>query len=113
MGERLLAPYLVDIEVTSALLGRHRGGELTARELDDACAGCAELPLRRSEQLQLLPRVRELYANPTADDATYVALVEGYDVPLVTSDARILDGARATRTECPVEVFDEKVLGLR
>ncbi|MEV4943294.1 type II toxin-antitoxin system VapC family toxin [Streptomyces zaomyceticus] len=112
-GERLLAPYLVDIEVASALLGRHRGGKLTVRELDDACAAFAVLPLRRSEQLPLLPRVRELYANLTAYDATYVALAEGYGVPLVTSDGRIRDGIRATGAKCPVEVFNEKALGLR
>ncbi|MFE5897712.1 type II toxin-antitoxin system VapC family toxin [Streptomyces sp. NPDC056488] len=111
-GKRLLAPHLVDIEVTSALLGRHRGGKLTDRELDDACAAFAELPLRRSEHLPLLPRVRELYVNLSAYDALYVALAEGYDVPLVTSDGRIRDGARATRATCPVEVFNEKALGL-
>ncbi|MFD5104476.1 type II toxin-antitoxin system VapC family toxin [Streptomyces cinereoruber] len=111
-GERLLAPHLVDIEVTSALLGRHRGGKLTDRELDDACAAFAELPLRRSEPLPLLPRVRELYANLSPYDALCVALAEGYDVPLVTSDGRIQDGARATRATCPVEVFNEKALGL-
>ncbi|MGV9692961.1 type II toxin-antitoxin system VapC family toxin [Streptomyces sp. NPDC003444] len=111
-GERLLAPHLVDIEVTSALLGRHRGGELTDRELGDACAAFAELPLRRSEHLPLLPRVRELHADLSAYDALYVALAEGYDVPLVTSDGRIRDGARATRATCPVEVFNEKALGL-
>ncbi|MFZ4301615.1 type II toxin-antitoxin system VapC family toxin [Streptomyces cinereoruber] len=111
-GERLLAPHLVDIEVTSALLGRHRGGKLTDRELDDACAAFAELPLRRSEHLPLLPRVRELYADLSPYNALYVALAEGYDVPLVTSDGRIRDGARATRATCPVEVFNEKALGL-
>ncbi|MGA5641307.1 type II toxin-antitoxin system VapC family toxin [Streptomyces cinereoruber] len=108
----MLAPHLVDIEVTSALLGRHRGGKLTDRELDDACAAFAELPLRRSEHLPLLPRVRELYANLSPYDALYVALAEGYDVPLVTSDGRIRDGARATRATCPVEVFNERALGL-
>ncbi|MFJ8657966.1 type II toxin-antitoxin system VapC family toxin [Streptomyces sp. NPDC093795] len=110
-GERLLAPHLVDVEVTSALLGRHRGGKLTDRELDDASTAFAELPLRRSEHLFLLPRVRELYANLSAYDAVYVALAEGYDVPLVTSDGRIKDGARATRAKCPVEVFNEKTHG--
>ncbi|MFF0422903.1 type II toxin-antitoxin system VapC family toxin [Streptomyces sp. NPDC004520] len=110
-GERLLAPYLVDVEVTSALLGRHRGGKLTDRELDDACTAFAELPLRRSEHLFLLPRVRELYANLTAYDALYVALAEGYDVPLVTSDGRIGDGARATRAKCVVEVFNDRTHG--
>ncbi|MEU4271470.1 type II toxin-antitoxin system VapC family toxin [Streptomyces sp. NPDC026092] len=112
-GERLLAPHLVDVEVMSALLGGRRGGKLTGRELDDACAAFAELPLRRSEHLFLLPRVRELNANLSAYDAVYVALAEGYDVPLVTSDGRIKDGARATRAKCPVEVFNEKTCGAK
>ncbi|MCX2184476.1 type II toxin-antitoxin system VapC family toxin [Streptomyces sp. SKN60] len=109
-AERLLAPYLADIEVSSALLGRHRGGKLTDRELDDALSAFATLPLRRAEQLPFLPRVRELYANLSPCDALYVALAEGYDVPLVTSDGRIRDGARALRAACVVEVFNEKAL---
>ncbi|MFJ8664711.1 hypothetical protein [Streptomyces sp. NPDC093600] len=40
-----------------------------------------------------------------------MALAEGYDVPLVTSDGRLGAGARATRAKCPVEVFDEKTHG--
>ncbi|WP_328682384.1 type II toxin-antitoxin system VapC family toxin [Streptomyces sp. NBC_00322] len=109
-GERLLAPYLVDVEVTSALLGRHRGGKLTEGELDDALAAFAVLPVRRLEHVPLLPRVRELYANLSAYDATYVALAEGFDVPLVTSDGRIKDGARAKQAKCLVEVFNEKTV---
>ncbi|XUM04379.1 hypothetical protein ACQ86F_14600 [Streptomyces venezuelae ATCC 10712] len=38
----------------------------------------------------------------------HVALAEGYDVPLVTSDGRIKDGARATRAKCAVELFDDR-----
>ncbi|MEV4332811.1 type II toxin-antitoxin system VapC family toxin [Streptomyces sp. NPDC049597] len=109
-GERLLAPYLVDIEVTSALLGRHRGGKLTDQELEDALAAFDDLPIRRLEHVPLLPRVRDLFANLSAYDATYVALAEGFDVPLVTSDGRIKDGARAKQAKCAVEVFNERTL---
>ncbi|MGP3953736.1 hypothetical protein [Streptomyces sp. 7N604] len=48
-------------------------------------------------------RVRELYANLSPYGATYVALAEAFEVPLVTSDARIERSGRAT---CPVEVFN-------
>ncbi len=56
----------------------------------------------------MLPRVRELYANVSAYDATYVALAEGYEVPLVTTDGRL---ARSGRGKCVFEVFDEAAVG--
>ncbi|MGW2560468.1 type II toxin-antitoxin system VapC family toxin [Streptomyces sp. NPDC001514] len=110
VGERLLAPHLVDVEVASVLLGRHRAGKLTDAELDDALSAFAALPIRRQEHLPFLPRVRELRTNLTAYDATYVALAEGFGVPLVTSDGRIKDGVRAARAKCVVEVFNEKTV---
>lgn len=103
-GERLCVPHLVDIEVASALLGRRRGGKLSDAQLDDAWNSYLRLPLRRSEHLPILPRIRELHANLSAYDAAYVALAEAYEVPLVTSDGRI---ARAGRARCRVEVFNE------
>ncbi|TDE15015.1 type II toxin-antitoxin system VapC family toxin [Jiangella asiatica] len=102
--ERLCTPHLADVELASALLGRHRGGKLTDRELDDAWASFAELPRHRVEHAPLLPRVRELFTHLPAYDATYVALAEAYDVPLVTTDGRIV---RSGRPRCPVELFDE------
>ncbi|MEV0278713.1 hypothetical protein AB0I22_20335 [Streptomyces sp. NPDC050610] len=35
-GEKIIAPYPIDAEAASALLGRHRGGKLTDAELDEA-----------------------------------------------------------------------------
>ncbi len=102
--ERLIVPHLVDVEVASALLGRHRGGKLTDRELEDAWASFADVPLQRVEHAPLLPRVRELFANLSAYDATYVALAEAYDVPLVTTDGRI---ARSGRPRRLVELVNE------
>ncbi|MGH3312695.1 MAG: type II toxin-antitoxin system VapC family toxin [Streptomyces sp.] len=104
-GERLIAPYLVDIEVASALLGRHRGGKLGDSQLQEAWDCFSLLPVRRVEHMPLLSRVRELHTNLSAYDATYVALAEGYGVPLITGDARI---DRPGRARCPVEVFNEK-----
>jgi predicted nucleic acid-binding protein len=106
-GERLLAPHLVDVEVASALLGSRRGGKLSEPQLDEAWDAFAQLPIRRVEHLPLLPRVRELYANLSTYDATYVALAEGYEAPLITSDGRI---DRSGRARCPVEVFNERTV---
>jgi predicted nucleic acid-binding protein len=104
-AERLAAPYVLDVEVASALRGRHRGGKLTGAQLDEAWDSFALLPMRRMEHVPLLPRVRELWSNLSPYDATYVALAEGLGVTLITSDARI---ARAGRARCPIEVFTEQ-----
>ncbi len=103
-SERLTAPHLLDVEVASALRGRHLGGKLTDAELDAAWGFFAQLPIRRMEHLPVLPRVRELWHNLSPYDATYVALAEGLGVPLVTSDARI---AHAGNARCAIEVFTE------
>lgn len=108
-GERLIAPHLIDVEVASALLGRHRGGKLSDSQLNLAWDAFAVLPVRRMAHQPVLPRVRELFANLSAYDATYVALAEGYDIPLVTTDGRI---ARSGQGKCTVEVFNERELGL-
>ncbi|MDQ1008814.1 hypothetical protein QFZ82_003299 [Streptomyces sp. V4I23] len=39
-----------------------------------------------------------------------MVLTEGFDVPLVTSDGRIKDGAHAKQATCVLEVFNEKTL---
>jgi predicted nucleic acid-binding protein len=104
-AERLAAPYLLDVEVASALRGRDRGGKLTDTQLDAAWDSFALLPIRRMEHMPVLPRVREMWSNLSPYDATYVALAEGLGVPLITSDARI---ARAGRARCPIEVFSER-----
>ncbi|CAM5260735.1 ribonuclease VapC12 [Streptomyces spiroverticillatus] len=109
-GERLLAPHLVDVEVTSALLGRHRGGKLTDTERDEAFAALAMLPVRRFKHLPLVPRARELSANLSPYDAMYVALAEGFGVPLLTSDGRIKDGAASVGAKCEVEVLNERTV---
>ena len=49
----------------------------------------------------LAPRVWELRDNLSAYDASYVALAEALQIPLVTTDARL---ARAPGIRCEVEV---------
>lgn len=49
----------------------------------------------------LLPRVWELRGNMSAYDATYVALAEALEAPLVTADGRL---ARAPGPRCLITV---------
>lgn len=102
LGERLLAPALVDLEVTSALRGALRAGRLADRRARQALADLDALPLVRAPHAPLLARVWELRDNLTPYDAVYVALAEALEAPLLTADARI---GRAPGVRCPVEVI--------
>jgi predicted nucleic acid-binding protein len=101
-GERLTAPELVDLEVTSVWRRQMREGAIDARRAALALADLAALPLRRSSHRLLLPRCWELRDNLTIYDASYVALAEALDVTLLTGDGRL---ARATGPRCHIEVL--------
>ncbi|WBB57767.1 type II toxin-antitoxin system VapC family toxin [Streptomyces sp. WMMC500] len=98
-GESLLwAPYLIDTEVASVLLRLERAGMLAGEETTRAVTDYRTLPIRRHEHLPLLERVRQL-GSVRSYDAFYVALAEGLDAPLLTSDARL---ARAPGPRCRI-----------
>lgn len=97
-GEDLAAPEIIDLEVTS----------VWRRTLSDerrallALADLADLPLSRASHLPLLSRCWELRHNLTPYDASYVALAEALEIPLVTADLRL---ARASGARCVVETL--------
>jgi predicted nucleic acid-binding protein len=94
------ALHLLDLEVASALRRAVRHGEVTADEARAAILGLAALPgLRRYTHGRLLPRIWELRDTFSTYDASYVALAEALDVPLVTADRRL---ARAAEPYCAV-----------
>ena len=101
-GERLTAPELVDLEVTSVWRRQVRDGAMDARRAALALADLTALPLRRAPHRALLARCWELRDNLTVYDAAYVALAEALEVTLLSGDGRL---ARATGPRCHIEVL--------
>ncbi|MEU6211482.1 type II toxin-antitoxin system VapC family toxin [Streptomyces sp. NPDC047023] len=99
--DTLAAPYLLDTEIASALLGMARGAKIAPESLDEHFRTYQGLRVQRHETGPLLPRIRKLYANLSAYDATYVALAETLGVPLLTADVRIERGVQKPR--CHIE----------
>jgi predicted nucleic acid-binding protein len=101
-AQTLYAPYVLDGEVISALLGLIRGQKISEQEADAALSSYRAFPFERQDVLPLWPRLKSLHANLSAYDAQYVALAEALDVSLITADARI---KRSGIARCEVEVF--------
>ena len=101
-GEVLSAPELIDLEVLSVLRRNVASGLMTVQRGAQAMGDLIELPLQRASHRPLLRRCWELRHNLTSYDASYVALAEALDVPLLTADARL---ARALGKQCRVELL--------
>ena len=102
MGERLVAPHLIDVEVVAAWRRLAGSGRLEEQRLQLARTDLRSLAIERVPHGPLLERVWELRANLTPYDATYVALAEMLDAPLVTADTKL---AGAPGLRCTVEVL--------
>jgi predicted nucleic acid-binding protein len=104
LRQPLAAPHLLDLEVASALRRAVHQGRLELDEAGAAIRGLIALPgLRRFAHAQLLARAWELRDNISTYDASYVALAEALDIPLVTADRRL---ARAAEPYCAVILVD-------
>ncbi len=98
----LHAPHLIDTEVLHALRRLTIAGEISEDRAADARTDFADLALVRYPHQPLSDRVWELRHNLTAYDATFVALAEALETPLITCDAR-LASAPGSRTH--IELF--------
>lgn len=101
-AERLAAPCLLDLEVTSAWRRLAAAGDLDDRRARLALADLQALRVDRVGHVPLLERCWELRGNLTIYDAAYVALAELLEVTLVTADVKL---SKATAAQCPIEVL--------
>lgn len=101
-GETLAAPDLIDLEVASVVRRLRLAGALSERRARLAIDDLEALPFARAPHTPLLARVWELHSNLTVYDASYVALAELLDAPLLTADTRL---SRAPAVRCTIEIL--------
>jgi len=101
-GERLAAPHLIDLEVTSAWRRLVSTGNLDERRATLALADLDAMRIERAAHGPLLDRCWELRHNLTIYDAAYVALAELMATVLVTGDERL---ANAPGVSCDVDLI--------
>jgi len=100
-SERLHAPHLVDSEIVHALRRRVMARQLLAGAAWTALDSWRRLGMTRYAVFSLLDRVWELRENVSAYDASYVALAELLECPLLTADDRL---SRAPGVRCAITV---------
>ncbi len=88
--------------MAQALRCRVRIGTLALAEALSALEDLANIPITRYSHTGLLDRVWQLRNNVMAYDASYIALSEVLDAPLITLDRRL---ANASGHHARVEVF--------
>jgi predicted nucleic acid-binding protein len=101
--EELVAPHLIDSEVTHVLRRLAHQGDLTEYAATAAMDGFVRLSLTRFPADWLRGRMWALRHNLSAYDATYVALTEMLSATsLLTTDSKL---AAAPGIHCVVEVL--------
>lgn len=87
--ETLHAPHLLDAELTQVLRRLEQAGTVSTPRAEEALADFRDLRIVRHAHGALLSRVWDLRANLSAYDALYIALAEGLEAPIVTTDRRL------------------------
>jgi predicted nucleic acid-binding protein len=83
------APYLLDVEVLQAVRRLTLAGKLTLFRAAAVVDDLEGLRVKRYPHDDLRRRIWSLRANISAYDATYIALAEALDAPLVTCDKKL------------------------
>jgi predicted nucleic acid-binding protein len=100
-SEQVHVPHLIDSEVANVLRRKVAAGEVSAAAGWTALDSWRRLGMVRYPVFAVLERVWALRENLSAYDASYVALAEQLECPLVTGDRRL---ARAPGVDCPITV---------
>lgn len=88
-GQALHAPHLIDVEFLHVMRRMVARGHVAAVRADVIRADFSGLRITRYPHTLLLDRMWELRDNLTAYDASFIALAEALDAPLVTTDSRL------------------------
>jgi predicted nucleic acid-binding protein len=99
-GQTLHAPHLLDVEAAQVIRRYVAHKDIDSERGRMALTDLADLSLQRYPHDWLLPRIWALRSNLSAHDATYVALAEALDAPLLTRDGRL---AAATGHHAQIE----------
>lgn len=102
VGERLIAPEIIDLEVASVLRWLCAADRLASQRAEQALADLAAIRLRRVPHRLLLQRCWELRHNITVYDAAYVAVAEATSSILLTADEHL---SSAPQARCTFELF--------
>jgi len=97
----LIAPAIMPFEVTNVIRRHLSARIITANTAQAAWIGLAELDVEPWQWATLAPRVWELRGSITSYDASYVALAEIMQCPLITADAKLAAMAPPT---CQIEL---------
>lgn len=98
---QLCAPALLPFECANIFRRHQIGGLISADQAAQAHADLLDLPVSLFPYEAVAHRVWQLKENLTSYDASYVALAEALDTPLITVDRRL---ANAPGVMCAVEV---------
>ena len=101
-NDQLAAPGLIDVEVVSALRRLVRTEVVGVGRAQNAIDDLPFSPVIRAPHVRLVARVWELRDNLSAYDASYVALAEATNCPLLTADRKL---ASAPGIRCEVELL--------
>jgi predicted nucleic acid-binding protein len=89
----LHAPYLIDSEVASVIRRQVLANRVGAADGWNALQTWQRIGVSRYPIHGLLQRIWELRENVTAYDASYIAVAESLNCPLVTADRRLGNAA--------------------
>ncbi len=88
-AEKLVAPHLIDLEVLNALRKKLQQNRYSRERLELAFEDFNSIPIERLSTNYLNSRIWELCNNLTPYDASYVALAESLNIPLLSRDAKM------------------------